>query len=57
MELYEARNKLRRMDKAGLTELASKQGITRCAVGGKECGLYFRYEGSGFCVSEILGQG
>jgi hypothetical protein len=57
MEFYEARNKLRRMSKEKLFELASKQGISRCVIGGKECRLYFRYEGLGFCVSEILGQG
>jgi hypothetical protein len=58
MEFHEARNKLRRMGKADLLELASNQGgISRCAIGGEACGLYFRYEGLGFCVSEILGQG
>ena len=57
MEFHEARNKLRRMDKAHLYQLASNQGISRCVIGGEECGLYFRYEGFGFCVSELLGQG
>ncbi len=57
MELHEARKNLRRMTKEDLLELASKQEITKCVVGGEECNLYFRYEGFGFCVSEILGQG
>jgi len=57
MKLYEVRNKLRRMGKTDLFELASKQGISRCVIGGGACGLYFRHEGLGFCVSEILGQG
>jgi hypothetical protein len=57
MKFYEARNKLRRKGKANLFELASKQGISRCVIGGGACGLYFCYEGFGFCVSEILGQG
>jgi hypothetical protein len=57
MKFYEARNKLRRVAKTDLFELASKQGISRCVIGGRACGLYFRYEGFGFCVSEILGQG
>ena len=58
MEFYEARKKLRTMDKVDLLGLASKQrGISRCAIGGEACGLYFCYEGWGFCVSEILGQG
>ncbi len=58
MEFYEARKKLRTMDKVVLLGLASKQrGISRCAIGGEACGLYFCYEGWGFCVSEILGQG
>ena len=56
VEFYEARNKLRRMGEADLFELASKQGISRCVIGSGACGLYFRYEGFGFCVSEILGQ-
>ena len=57
MEFHEARNKLRRMGKADLIEMASNRGITRCVIGSRACGLYFRYEGFGFCVSEILGQG
>jgi hypothetical protein len=57
MEFYEARNILRTMRKAYLLELASKQEIRRCVVGGKECSLHLTYEGFGFCVSEILGQG
>jgi hypothetical protein len=57
MEFNEARNKLRRMTKDVLFELASKQEISRCVIGDEMCGLYFRYEGFGFCISEILGQG
>ena len=57
MEFYEAKNKLRTMQKACLLELASKQEIRRCVVGGAECSLHFTYEGFGFCVSEILRQG
>jgi len=57
MEFYKARNELRRMDKADLFELTSRQGSSRCAIGGEACRLYFRYEGFGFCVSETLGQG
>jgi hypothetical protein len=57
MKFYEARNELRRMGKAGLLELASNQGISRCVIGGGACEFYFRHEGFGFCVSEILGQG
>jgi len=44
------------MGKTDLFELASKQGISRCVIGGEACGLYFLYEGFGFCVSETLGQ-
>ena len=57
MEFYEARNRLRRMGRENLLKLALKQEISRCPVGGVACNLYFRYEGFGFCASEILGQG
>jgi hypothetical protein len=57
MEFKEARNKLRRVRKEDLLELAFKQGISKCVIGGEACGLYIRYEGFGFCVSEIMGQG
>jgi hypothetical protein len=36
------------MGEADLFELASKQGISRCVIGGGACGLYFRYEGFRF---------
>jgi len=57
VEFYEAKNKLRTMQKEYLLELASKQEIRRCVVGDEECRLHFTYEGFGFCVSEILGHG
>jgi hypothetical protein len=57
MQFYEARNKVRRMADSDLFELASQNGISRCAIDGEACRLYFRYEGFGFCVSETLGQG
>ena len=45
-------------DKVDLLGTASNQrGISRCAIGGEARRFCFCYEGWGFCVSEILGQG
>jgi hypothetical protein len=37
--------------------LVSAQRISRCLIGGRECGLLMRYKGFNFCVSEIMGEG
>ena len=37
--------------------LVSAQRISRCLIGGRACGLYMRYKGFNFCVSEIMGEG
>ena len=57
MDVYEARNELRRMGKRHLMRLVSAQRISGCLIGGRACGLYLHYKGFNFCVSEIIGQG
>ena len=37
--------------------MVSAQRISRCLIGGLACGLYLRYKGFNFCVSEIMGEG
>ena len=57
MSVYRARNELRKIGRANLFKLASRQRISRCVVSGETCGFYLHYKGFGFCLSEILGQG
>jgi hypothetical protein len=57
MNVHEARNKLRRKNKADLFALALNQGLSKCTVGGRACGFLLHYEGLNFCISEILGRG
>jgi hypothetical protein len=56
MNVYEARNELRRMSRRYLLRLASAQRISGCLIGGRACGLYLHYKGFNFCVSEIMGE-
>ena len=57
MDVYEARNELRKMGRRRLFRIASAQRISGCLVGGRACGLYLHYKGFNFCVSEIMGEG
>ena len=45
------------MYRRDLLRLVSAQRISRCLIGGRACGLYMRYKGFNFCVSEIMGEG
>jgi len=56
MDVYGARNELRRMNKRDLFKLTSSQRISRCLIGGT-CGFYLHYRGFNFCLTEILGRG
>jgi hypothetical protein len=57
MDVYEARNELRKMGKKHLFMLVSAQRISGCLIGGRACGLRLYYKGFNFCVSEIMGEG
>jgi len=57
MDVLKARNELLRMKRGDLFRLASGQKISRCLVGGRACGFYFKYKRRHFCLSEILGKG
>ncbi len=56
MDIYEARNELKRMRKGRLFELAANQRISKCLIGDGACVFYLCYGGFHFCVSELLGQ-
>lgn len=57
MDVHEARSELRRMHRGDLLRWVLAQRISRCLIGGRACGLYIRYKGFNFCVSEIMGEG
>lgn len=45
------------MGKGGLFNLALNQKMSGCVIGGSPCRFYLQYNGSNFCVSEILREG
>ena len=55
--LHEARGELRRMRRGDLLRWVLAQRISRCLIGRRTCGLYMRYKGFKFCLSEIMGEG
>jgi len=57
MDVYESKNELRRMSRKDLFKVALNQRMSNCLIGGRPCGLYLQYNGSNFCVSEILRDG
>ena len=57
MDVFEAKNELRRMCRRHLLSLVSAQKISKCLIGGRACGLYLQYKGFNLCVSEIMGKG
>ena len=56
MDILKARYELRRMSKGDLFKLALHSRMSYCLIGGRPCGFLLQYEGSNFCVSEILGK-
>ena len=57
MDVYKAKNELRKMSQRHLLRLVSSQRISGCLIGGRACDLYLHYKGFNFCVSEIMGEG
>jgi hypothetical protein len=57
MDVYQARNELRRMSRRYLLRSASAQRISKCLIGGRACCLHLHYQGFNFCISEIMGEG
>lgn len=57
MDVFQARDELRRMGMKDLLRLASRQKISECLVGGRACGLYVCYKEFHFCISELLRKG
>jgi hypothetical protein len=57
MDILKTRSELRKMSKVALFKLGLNQKMSYCLVGGRSCGLLLQYQGSNFCISEILGEG
>jgi len=57
MDVYQARNELRRMSRRYLLGLASTQRISKCLISDQLCCLHLHYQGLNFCISEITGEG
>jgi hypothetical protein len=57
MDILKARGELRSMGKEGLFNLALNQKMSGCVIGGSPCRFYLQYNGTSFCVSEILREG
>ena len=57
MDVYQARNELRRMSRRYLLSLASTQKVSKCFLGARACCLHLYYQGFNFCISEIMGEG
>jgi hypothetical protein len=57
MDILKARIELQRMSTRDLFKLELNRKISNCLIGGRPCGFYLQYNGSSFCVSEILGKG
>jgi len=57
MDVYKSKNELRKMSRGELFRVALTQRMSNCIIGGKACGFHLQYEGSNFCVSEILREG
>jgi hypothetical protein len=57
MDIFKARIELQGMGRGALFSLALNQRMPKCLVGGRPCGFYLQFKGSGFCVSEIFRKG
>jgi hypothetical protein len=57
MDILEAKRELQKMPTGNLLKMAMDQKLSRCLVGGKNCGYSLLYRGIRFCVSELLGKG
>jgi len=57
MDALKARTELRKMSKRDLLKMAINRRMSHCLIGGRPCGFHLQYNGTSFCVSEILGKG
>jgi hypothetical protein len=57
MNINEARRELRTMSVEDLFNLTLNQKMSGCVIGRGPCRFYLQYNGSSFCVSEILRMG
>ena len=57
-DFWKLRIELRMLEPAGLLQMAFDQKEHHCVLNPNgSCQFYFRYNGFGFCVSELSGQG
>jgi hypothetical protein len=58
IDFWKLRTELRRLGPADLLKIAAEQKENNCVLNpGRPCQFYFKYQGIGFCVSELSGQG
>jgi len=57
MDILEAKRELQKLPAGNLLKMAMDQRLSKCLVGGMNCGYSLLYRGIRFCVSEILGKG
>ncbi len=57
MDILEPKRELQKMPTGNLLKMAMDQKLSKCLVGGKNCGYSLLYRGIRFCVSELLGKG
>jgi len=57
MDVYKSKNELRKMSRGDLFKAVLTQRMSNCIIGARACGFHLQYEGSNFCVSEILREG
>jgi len=56
-KVFQARKKLRQIEKANLLKTAFGQKEKKCLLGGGTCPFLLEYQYILFCVSETLGHG
>jgi hypothetical protein len=56
MDVSKTKSELRRMCKADLLKLLTRQRISKCIIKEGVCCFHFHYKECNFCVSEILGE-
>ncbi|MFB3887260.1 MAG: hypothetical protein ACE144_18705 [Thermodesulfobacteriota bacterium] len=57
MDFYSVKRELRRLEVRILFEMVMNQRESKCLIINGLCPFYFRHEGYGFCLSEVLGKG
>jgi hypothetical protein len=56
MDVFGARNSLRRMCRGDLLKMVTNQRISKCVINDGVCCFHLHYKELNFCVSEIFGE-